>query len=325
MQEHIDLFTGLAGFSLAAQANEVKTIAQCESDPFLRAGLARAWGVPIIPDVRQFKGRAYRRVWLVTAGVPCQPASRAGDQRGAQDDRWLWPETLRIVKEAGPTWGLFENPPGLNEVGIDGIIAELESLKYEVWPLRIPACALNSPQDRDRFWILARSTAGRRRREPGEQARRRARQTESITANQDPLANRPAEGHQERALLAEHTGDGRQTAERTFEAGALADCQGEPQRAGLRPGWAPGEIGGRLGDVLGAWKKATWLPVPTRSGKFEIRRAPIGLYELAYGLPSRLPRGVGTRLIAALGNAIVWPLAAEIIAAMKEADAQPPN
>jgi len=159
---HIDLFTGLAGFSVAAAVNGVRTVAMCECDEFLAAGLGRAWpGVPVCRDVRKFDGRAYRRAWILTAGTPCQPASRAGEQRGAADDRWLWPETLRVLAESEPAWALFENPPGILDVGLDGILAEMGRLGYEVQPISVPACAVNSPQDRERIWVVGHRVEAR--------------------------------------------------------------------------------------------------------------------------------------------------------------------
>ncbi len=87
----VDLFSGIGGFSLAAHANGVRTLAFCEIDENCRAFLAKAWpGVDIHDDVRTFDAIRYARAWLVCGGVPCQPASRAGKQRGKDDDRWLY-------------------------------------------------------------------------------------------------------------------------------------------------------------------------------------------------------------------------------------------
>ena len=127
---HVDLFTGLGGFSLAAQANGIRTVAMCECDPKCRAFLAKAWpGVPVHPDVRNFPGADYRGAFLLTAGVPCQPASRAGKQGGAGDDRWLWPAALAALESVRPDWALFENPPGIEDLVVVG-----QSLSY------LPVC-----------------------------------------------------------------------------------------------------------------------------------------------------------------------------------------
>ena len=154
---HIDLFTGIGGFTLACHWHGIKTEVMCEKDKRCRRFLERTWlGIPIVNDIRDFDGTKWRGRLLLTAGVPCQPASRAGKQGGKKDDRWLWPEALRVVSEARPDWVLFENPPGLNDVGLGGIIADLEAQGYEKAPPRIiPACAVNSPQIRARYWIVA--------------------------------------------------------------------------------------------------------------------------------------------------------------------------
>jgi len=165
---HLDLFSGVGGFALAAGWAGFRTIAFCEIEPFCRAGLKRAWpSVPIENDVRQFSGARWRGCTLITAGVPCQPVSRAGLQRGVRDDRWLWPDALRVVSEAGPAWAIFENPLGLEDVGLDGIISDLEGIGYEVGPpLEIPACAVNAPHRRQRIWLVAHSASYRREGRP---------------------------------------------------------------------------------------------------------------------------------------------------------------
>ncbi len=159
VKTHIDLFTGIAGFTLACEWNGIQTEVFCEKDKRCQEFLRRTYpGIPIVSDIREFDGTKWRGRFILTAGVPCQPASRAGQQRGKDDDRWLWPEALRVVSEARPDWVLFENPLGINDVGLDGILADLEGLDYEVAPpLIIPACAVNSPQLRNRYWIVAHS------------------------------------------------------------------------------------------------------------------------------------------------------------------------
>jgi len=162
MRSHIDLFTGIAGFSIACKWNDIETVVMCEKDERCRQFLERTWpGIPIVRDVRDFDGSKWTGAFILTAGVPCQPTSLAGKRRGKEDDRWLWPEALRIINEARPDWCLLENPIGLIGMGFDGICSTLESQGYEVGAVNIPACAVNSPQIRQRVWIVAhRSGAG---------------------------------------------------------------------------------------------------------------------------------------------------------------------
>jgi site-specific DNA-cytosine methylase len=335
---HIDLFSGLGGFALAARANGVRTIAFCEIDPRCQAFLAKAWpGVPVWPDIRSLsvgqpiqtgrsawgqrteaaryggavesnagsgmafpkrperwqetKGRnehdrtdtgreeassgpsqCFGDVWLITGGVPCQPASRAGKQRGKEDDRWLWPDAIRVIAAVQPTWALLENPPGIGDVGLHGILSALEAQGYEVRVLSIPACAVNAPHRRERFWIVCRKLADsgseRHQRpdtEPG---------TDGLCAEypQSELGNAEAV-----------TGIGR--------AGPIHQRQAKERRGGDP-------------YTTGLWNSCVWLPCA--DGK--VRRAPDDSISLVDGLHRSL--------LGALGNSIVWPVAAEIIKAM---------
>jgi len=153
--EHLDLFSGIGGFAIAAQCAGFRTIGFCESDSRCADFLRSTWNLPVARDIRKLRGADYRGIALITGGPPCQPASRAGEQRGEGDDRWLWPEAIRIVAETRPLSFLFENPPGILDVGIDGILDDLEALGYEVAPpLEIPACAVGLDHQRARYWIL---------------------------------------------------------------------------------------------------------------------------------------------------------------------------
>ncbi len=160
----VDLFSGLAGFSLAASwvwGDDLEIVAFCEIDKRCQDFLRKHHpDVPIIPDVRDLDGEQFRPVDLVCAGVPCQPASRAGKQRGKEDDRWLWPEAMRVIRQSKPTWAVLENPPGIGDVGLSGILSDLETQGYERRVFGIPACAIGSPQIRERYFIVAYRNQG---------------------------------------------------------------------------------------------------------------------------------------------------------------------
>jgi len=155
---HIDLFSGIGGFTLAAEWAGFKTIVFCEKEKFCQKVLKKHWPeIPIIEEIRDFDGAKYRGAALLTGGFPCQPFSVAGQQKGKKDDRYLWPEMLRVIDEAKPHWILAENVPGIFRMALDTVLADLESKGYATGTFIIPACGLNAPHRRNRIWIVANS------------------------------------------------------------------------------------------------------------------------------------------------------------------------
>jgi DNA (cytosine-5)-methyltransferase 1 len=154
--KHLDLFSGIGGFALAADSvfrNVEHTF--CEIDPFCQAVLKKHWpDAPVHGDIKELK--ITEQFDIVTGGFPCQPFSGAGLKRGAEDERNLWPEMLRVISEARPSWIVGENVARLAALEeFEGICSDLEGLGYEVGTLVIPACAVNAPHRRDRIWIVA--------------------------------------------------------------------------------------------------------------------------------------------------------------------------
>jgi DNA (cytosine-5)-methyltransferase 1 len=178
----LDLFSGIGGFSYGLElAGDFRTIAFCEREPALRQLLAERWpGVPIHGDVTKLDGSQYRGlVDVLCGGFPCQPASVAGKRLGAEDDRWLWPDMLRVVEESEPTWVVGENVAGLDGLGLDEAIDGLEAAGYEVAPpLEIPAYAVGADHERFRIWIIAYS----------ERYRLQGRQVEAAEGPRQPRA-----------------------------------------------------------------------------------------------------------------------------------------
>jgi DNA (cytosine-5)-methyltransferase 1 len=168
----LDLFSGIGGFSLAAHWAGMQTAAFCEIEPFCQKVLKKNFpGVPIYDDVRAITKEQLEKdgvidgdgtIELVCGGFPCQPFSVAGKQRGKEDDRHLWPEMLRIIKELRPTWVVGENVVGLIRLALDDVIADLENEGYTVRTFVIPASAVGAPHKRDRVWIVAHTTSSQR-------------------------------------------------------------------------------------------------------------------------------------------------------------------
>jgi DNA (cytosine-5)-methyltransferase 1 len=152
------LFSGIGGFDLGLERAGMEVKWQVEIDPYCQKVLAKHWpGVKRYNDVKEVGKHNLETVDLICGGFPCQPHSVAGKRRGAQDDRDLWPEYFRIVKELRPTWIFGENVPGIRTTILDNIYADLESENYTVRTFNIPACAFNAPHIRKRIFILAYS------------------------------------------------------------------------------------------------------------------------------------------------------------------------
>ena len=155
---HLDLFSGIGGFALAAGWAGFKTIGFCDNEPYAQAVLKKHWpNVPIHGDIKALDGTAYRGVTLLTGGFPCQPFSNAGKRRGKDDDRYLWPQMLRVIQEARPNWIVGENVVGIIGLALDQVCSDLEACGYEVEPIIIPACGVDAPHRRDRIWIVGNS------------------------------------------------------------------------------------------------------------------------------------------------------------------------
>ena len=157
----LDLFSGIGGFSLGLErAGPFRTVAFCEQEPFCQEVLKKHWpDVPIYDDVKTIPTNRLGRIDLICGGFPCQPWSVAGQQRGAEDDRDLWPVMASLVEKLQPEWVIGENVRGFinQSLGLRRSLSDLESLGYQAIPFIIPACAVDAKHRRDRVWILAHS------------------------------------------------------------------------------------------------------------------------------------------------------------------------
>jgi len=171
--QHIGLFEGIGGFSLAARWMGWQTIAWCEINPFGQQVLKHHFPTAKPHhDIKQTDFTIYRgQCDILTGGFPCQPYSAAGKRLGTEDDRHLWPEMLRAIREIQPGYVVGENVRGLTNwnggVVFDEVQANLEGEGYEVLPFLLPACAVNAPHRRDRIWFIAYSNGSRQRNNIG--------------------------------------------------------------------------------------------------------------------------------------------------------------
>lgn len=184
--KHASLCTGIGACELAATWIGWDNAFSCEIDAFCQRVLkyyypnSKHYGNIYETDFSEWRGK----IDVLTAGFPCQPFSCSGARKGAEDDRYLWPEVLRVIGEIRPTWFIGENVAGITsmvlpgdeiEVGsytdttgesyqetemhqqfiVDRICDDLESIGYTVQPVIIPACAVGAPHRRDRIWFIA--------------------------------------------------------------------------------------------------------------------------------------------------------------------------
>lgn len=191
---HLSLFTGIGGLDLAAEWAGIKTVGQCEFADYPTGILSKHW--PDIPrwcDIRTLTKESFyectglRTVDIISGGFPCQPFSVAGARKGRDDDRYLWPEMLRVIDEFRPTWVIGENVAGLVSMAepdgetymesravnrltgedyyqgvssqrermlLDGILENLGELGYAVQPFIIPACGVGANHRRERIFIV---------------------------------------------------------------------------------------------------------------------------------------------------------------------------
>lgn len=135
---------------------------QCEINDFCQKVLAKNFPhADRHTDIKAFDARRYRgTVDVLSGGFPCQPASIAGKRKGAEDDRWLWPEMLRIVDEVRPRWIVGENVAGLASLGLDSVLFDMEASGYTCQTVLLPACSVGAPHRRDRLWIIAHARSG---------------------------------------------------------------------------------------------------------------------------------------------------------------------
>ena len=186
---HASLFSGIGGPEIAAAMLGWQNAFHCEINDFGRK-ILEYWfpKSESYKDVKTTNFTKWRgQIDVLTGGFPCQPFSYAGQRRGADDDRYLWPEFKRVISEIRPTWVVGENVAGITTMVEQGkvttmgsqaslfdesdrvhrykyeqpftiqrVCADLESLQYSVQPFIIPACAVGAPHRRDRVFIVAR-------------------------------------------------------------------------------------------------------------------------------------------------------------------------
>jgi DNA (cytosine-5)-methyltransferase 1 len=224
---HGSLFSGIGGAELAASWMGWNNLFHCEIDPFCQRILnywfpeSKSYGDITKTDFRQWRGK----IDVLTGGFPCQPFSLAGKRQGTTDNRYLWPEMLRAIREIQPAWVVGENVGGIVsmvqpgteiEMGceaslfeedyyteeeqtyvIETICEDFEDEGYSVQPILIPACAVGAPHRRNRVWFVAHRNSDRRRVWKNEQEfveKRKGKTNNSISSQNGIITNTNGNG-----------------------------------------------------------------------------------------------------------------------------------
>lgn len=295
-------------------------------------------------DIRQFDGKLYRRkIDVLTGGFPCQPFSTAGQRRGTADDRYLWPEMLRVIGEVQPRWVVGENVYGLitwnDGLVFRQVLSDLEAQGYEVTRYVSPASGVNSPHQRNRVWFVACNAAfgrketdtdtsgiGRQIGKPGRYASEERNTGEHFNTDRlcpsqlaPACANAGSDGcHQCNCKDEKQPGKKRQYALcHSFQMGSHAAYSNSPRLEGRTKPFRPAESGPQTDKQPARLHQfGSWQNWPTQSP----------LCGRDDGLPDRLDRITlpkwRTQSIKMYGNAIVPQVAIQLFKAIIEFEKQ---
>lgn len=292
---HGSLFSGIGGFDLAAQWMGWENVFQVEIDDYCNKVLEKNFpNVKRYGDIKEFKGER-GSVDILTGGFPCQPFSHAGKRQGEADDRYLWPEYLRVIREIQPAYVVGENVAGLISMDdgktLDGILLDLEGEGYVTEQFIIPACGVGAWHRRDRIWIIAYNANPRIKRvqeRPDE-----VRRCEDVS---DTRLQRQEE-HEEQATGIKQCGENVPNTE-------SKRLQGESKR----------QVGASIEFAEGDW----WESEPRLGGMVARLSSRLdGYWDREPDIP-RVATGVKNRVdrLKGLGNAIVPQVAYEIFKAI---------
>ena len=194
---HVSLFSGIGGIDLAAEWAGFKTVLFCEMDPYAQSVLRKHWpDVPIVEDVKDVdRGAVDGPVTLVSGGFPCQAHSLAGLKKREKDERYLWPEMLRVIQDLQPSWVCAENVYGTIVDGTADVVKnDLENEGYETGLVVLPAYAFGASFRGDRAFYVATAKSVRHRRWPSD-----SREAEGL--DKDKQERRQIWGEAERRIV----------------------------------------------------------------------------------------------------------------------------
>ena len=290
---HLDLFSGIGGFALAAKWVGWETVGFCEIDPYCQKVLRKHWpDVSIYEDVRELKGEQVGPVDIISGGFPCTDISVAGKQAGIEGEQsGLWSELARIIGEVRPTYAVLENVSALLS-GDSGrwfqrVLGDLAEIGYDCEWHCIPASAIGAPHRRDRVWIVAypESQRCRETRTDSERSKKWASSGGNILAD---TAGSTERGLSKRTQQ-EHAGAYERSENVAYPPGIGQSRQGEHIKRGSQATEGKGQT-----NILESISLSNQWATEPNVGR------------VANGIPRRVDR------LRGLGNAIV-PQVAEII------------
>jgi len=307
MLKHLDLFSGIGGFSLGLEsAGLVETVAFCDFDQYCQKVLKKNFpGVPVYGDVKELnhdklKADGIDQIDIITGGYPCQPFSVAGRKKGEEDPRHVWPEMFRLIQELRPTWVIGENVGGHIKLGLDSVLENLESEGYSARTFSISASSIGANHKRERVWIVAHSNEMQRQFLCGQKSEQRQETFEGTSersgtpismANSERLGR--TEGtekskeleREESSDQLDHCGEGCTKCQSCQTMANSEGSEGNVNDSNRGNGKAPQEeLFGEHGSASGV---SAWWSVEPSVGR------------VAHGVPDRVDR------LKCLGNSVV--------------------